>query len=96
MLFRSDPAERTLGRVGALLARAGTPLAGGVDPGLPEVLFEATPLPPARRGSIYTTAQLLLLTGSEADPIHAREAAACGLAVVGPDTPAEELRRLVS
>jgi GT2 family glycosyltransferase len=89
-------AERALARVGVLLARAGIALGGTPEPLLPEVLFEATPLPPAQRGSIYTAARALLLTGADADPIHAREATACGLSVLGADVPAEELRRLVS
>ena len=50
---------------------------------------------PARRGSIYTATQGLLLTGADADPIHAREAEACGVRVVDPDASGQELRRLV-
>ena len=96
LVIRIEPpvagaAERALARIGALLARAGIAL----EPALPEVLFEATPLPPARRGSIYTATRALLLTGADADPIHAREAEACGLPVVGPDASGEELRRLL-
>jgi GT2 family glycosyltransferase len=85
--------QRALSRLGALLARAGTPPGAAPEPGLPEVLFESTPLPPARRGSIYTAAHTLLLTGADDDPIHAREAAACGLRVVGPNATVAELLR---
>ena len=72
----SGAADRVLAEVSHLLEAAAMPLRD-----VPEVLFEATPLPPARRGSIYTAARVFLRSDDPGDAIHARDAAACGLAV---------------
>jgi len=79
-----------LAEIAAALTRAGF-----VITELPEVLFEATALPPACRGSIYTSARVFLRTASERDRVHAREAAACGLQVVDANVTPDDLRRLV-
>ena len=44
-----------------------------------DVLVDATPLPPARRGSLYTCAAAYLSCGSARDQFYRREALACGL-----------------
>ncbi len=80
-----------LAEIAATLTRAGFAIAD-----LPEVLFEATALPPACRGSIYTAARVFLRTSSERDRIRAREAAACGLEVVDASVAPAELRRLLA
>jgi GT2 family glycosyltransferase len=80
-----------LAEIAATLMRAGFAIAD-----LPEVLFEATALPPACRGSIYTAAQIFLRTESERDRIRAREAAACGLEVVDATSASSDLRRVLA
>ncbi|MFG0317932.1 MAG: glycosyltransferase family 2 protein [Planctomycetota bacterium JB042] len=52
---------------------------GGTD--LPDVVLECTPLAPAERGGLYTAVSEVLLSGSPRDPLHAREAASCGVPV---------------
>jgi len=61
--------------------------------GLPEeraadVLVDATPLPPARRGSLYTCAVAFLSCGGARDVFHRREALACGLVLAELEPPA--------
>ena len=80
-----------LAEIAATLTRAGFAIAD-----LPEVLFEATVLPPACRGSIYTAARVFLRTASERDRLRAREAAACGLEVVDASAPPADLRRVLA
>jgi hypothetical protein len=46
-----------------------------------DVLVEATPLPPARRGSLYTCAAAFLSCGGARDQFYRREAQACGLTI---------------
>jgi GT2 family glycosyltransferase len=83
--------ERALALAAAALGPAGIAIADA-----PEVLFDATPLPPGRRGSLFTAAQIFLSgDGPDASP-DARAAAACGLTVVEAGTSAEDLRRIVS
>src|SRR5262249_40505 len=79
-----------LAEIAATLTRAGFTITD-----LPEVLFEATALPPAARGSIYTAARVFLRTGGERDRIRAREAAACGLQGVDANVTPDDLRRLL-
>jgi hypothetical protein len=43
-----------------------------------DVLVDATPLPPARRGSLYTCAAAFLSCGGARDQFYRREAQACG------------------
>ncbi len=62
---------------------------------LPDVLIEATRIHARRRGSLYTAASALLLTGSPRDPCHAREAASCELPVLRAATP-EAMRALLA
>ncbi|HET6149957.1 MAG TPA: glycosyltransferase [Polyangia bacterium] len=52
----------------------------------PEILIEATPLPPARRGSLYTAAKAFLSCGGARDQFYRREALACGLSIAELDT----------
>jgi len=80
-----------LAEIAATLARAGFAIAD-----LPEVLFEATVVPPAGRGSIYTAARVFLRTASERDRLRAREAAACGLEVVDANATPDDLRRVLA
>jgi hypothetical protein len=80
-----------LTEIAATLTRAGFAIAD-----LPEVLFEATVLPPACRGSIYTAARVFLRTASERDRLRAREAAACGLEVVDATATPDDLRRVLA
>jgi GT2 family glycosyltransferase len=80
-----------LAEIAATLTRAGFAIAD-----LPEVLFEATVLPPACRGSIYTAARVFLRTASERDRLRAREAVACGLEVVDANAAPADLRRLLN
>ena len=80
-----------LAEIAATLTRAGFAIAD-----LPEVLFEATALPPACRGSIYTAARVFLRTASGRDRLRAREAAACGLQIVDADTTPSDLRRVLA
>jgi hypothetical protein len=83
--------ELALAEIAATLTRAGFAIAD-----LPEVLFEATVLPPACRGSIYTAARVFLRTASERDRLRAREAAACGLQVVDASAASDDLRRVLA
>lgn len=71
-------------RIDAILAaiRAILAASGRDDAQLPDVLADATHLPPARRGSLYTACGELRLAGSPRDVVYRREAEACGLAVV--------------
>ncbi len=85
---RPGDAEVALAEVAAALARADVSLAD-----VPEILFEATAIPAGSRGSIYTAAQIFLRTDGERDQIRAREAAACGLALVDAKLGSGELRR---
>jgi GT2 family glycosyltransferase len=80
-----------LAEIAATLTRAGFAIAD-----LPEVLFEATVLPPACRGSIYTAARVFLRTDSERDRLRAREAAACGLEIVDANATPDDLRRVLA
>ena len=88
---RPGDAELALAEVAAALARADVSLAD-----VPEILFEATVIPPACRGSIYTAVQIFLRTDGERDQNHAREAAACGLALVDGNLGPGELRRALA
>ena len=54
-----------------------------------EVIIEATPLPPARRGSLYTGAAAFLSTGGPRDSFYRREALACGLVLAELAGPAD-------
>ncbi len=54
-----------------------------------EVLIDATPLPPARRGSLYTSAAAFLATGGPRDGFYRREALACGLVLAELAGPAD-------
>jgi GT2 family glycosyltransferase len=45
----------------------------------PEIIVESTPLPAARRGSLYTAAAAFLSCGGARDRFYRREARACGL-----------------
>ena len=60
--------------VRALLRELGLPEERAAD-----VLVDATPLPPARRGSLYTCAAAFLSCGGARDQFYRREAQACGL-----------------
>ncbi len=62
--------------VRALLREMGLPEDQAAD-----VLVDATPLSPARRGSLYTCAAAFLSCGGARDQFYRREAAACGLAI---------------
>jgi hypothetical protein len=84
--------QRATAELGRLLDRLGIPIAAA-----PEVQLELTRLPPARRGSLYTAAQVFLRCPGPRDSIYAREAAACGLVVVdGDGAAAPELRALAA
>ena len=60
---------------------------GSAPHAAPEIIVEATPLPPARRGSLYTAATVFLSCGGPRDHFYRREARACGLALAGLDRP---------
>ena len=83
--------ERALALAAAALNGAGISIADA-----PEVLFDATPLPPGRRGSLFTAAQVFLCGGGPDEPLQARAAAACGLTVIEPGASPDELRRILS
>jgi GT2 family glycosyltransferase len=96
LIVRVEPAtpgaaERTVAQIGPLLGPAGISVSDA-----PEVLIEATPLPPARRGSIYTAARVFLRGDGPDDPIHTREAAACGLTIIDPGQATGALRAVLA
>ncbi len=79
LLLRVEPptpegAEHAARAVRALLREMGLPEERAAD-----VLVDATPLPPARRGSLYTGAAAFLSCGGARDQFYRREAQACGL-----------------
>ena len=81
LLVRVEPptpegADQAVEAVRALLREMGLPEERAAD-----VLVDATPLPPARRGSLYTSAVAFLSCGGARDQFYRREAQACGLAL---------------
>jgi hypothetical protein len=79
LLVRVEPptpegADQAVEAVRALLREMGLPEERAAD-----VLVDATPLPPARRGSLYTAAVAFLSCGGARDQFYRREAQACGL-----------------
>jgi GT2 family glycosyltransferase len=59
----------------------------------PDIVIEASSLPPARRGGLYTAATAYLRSAGGRQGFYAREAAACGLAQAGLN---DDLRLLLS
>lgn len=48
---------------------------------IPDVLAEVTPLPAAKRASLYRAVSTVILTGSPRDRVYRRESSACGIEV---------------
>lgn len=71
--------DAVLARVNALLAASGK-----ADSEVPDVLAEITPLPIARRASLYRAVSSVILAGSPRDRVYRREAEACGVEVLTP------------
>ncbi len=84
-------------RVEAALAEArGCLAAAGIsEEAMPDVVFEASSIPPAARGGLYTAVSALLPVAGSRASLYLREAAACGLPVIDPATP-ERLRDSVA
>jgi GT2 family glycosyltransferase len=69
-------AEQATRAVAGLLRELGLPLAAA-----PEIVIDATPLPPASRGSLYSAAAAYLACGGAREVFYRREARACGLPI---------------
>ena len=80
--------QRALDKVTALLAEL------GIAPDkAPDIVFEGTALPAARRGGLYTAASAYVCCPGPRDHGWRREAAACGLTII--EGSAEDLARLL-